>query len=267
MKLHARRKGLALIAGVLFSLAPARLLAQGERNSDPAAPPPTPPTAKAAAPEDITGQWMSLVTEDWGYRMIMPLKGDYKGVPLNPAGKKAADAWDPAKPDPAEDACKAYGVGGVMRMPGRIRISWVDADTLKVETDAGMQTRMLYFNEPKSQGGDWQGVSRATWESVGGGAFQGNGGPGLAPRLSGSLKVVTTKMKAGYLRKNGVPYSANAVITEFYDRTSEPNGESLLVVTTIVDDPEYLLQQFITSTHFTKQNDQSGWNPTPCSAK
>jgi len=105
MKLHARRKGLALISGFLFSLLPGRLVAQGEQNSDPAAPPPTPPTAKAAAPEDITGQWMSLVTEDWGYRMIMPLKGDYKGVPLNPAGKKAADAWDPAKPDPTEDAC------------------------------------------------------------------------------------------------------------------------------------------------------------------
>jgi hypothetical protein len=229
--------------------------------------PPAPPSAKAGAPEDMTGQWMSLVTEDWGYRMIMPLKGDFRGVPLNPEGKKVAGQWDPAKPDPPEEACRAYGIGGVMRMPGRIRISWADDDTLKIETDAGTQTRMLYFKEPKSTGGDWQGVSRASWEQVGGGAFQGNGGPGLAPRLSGSLKVVTTKMKAGYLRRNGVPYSENAVITEYFDRTTEPNGGSLLVVATIVNDPMYLLQEFLTSSHFIKQNDQSGWNPTPCLTK
>jgi hypothetical protein len=79
--------------------------------------------------------------------------------------------------------------------------------------------------------------------------------------------VVTTKMKAGYLRKNGVPYSDKAVLTEYFDRTAEPNGDSWLVVTTIVEDPMYLTQPFITSTHFRKENDQSKWNPTPCSAR
>jgi len=255
------RLAFAILTGASLFTIPGSLWAQ----QDPE-PPPPPPTAKAAAPNDFTGQWMGLITEDWGYRMIMPLKGDFRGVPLNPAGKKAAGAWDPSKASDPDDACKAYGVGGIMRMPGRIRISWADDDTLKLETDAGTQTRMLYFKEPKSHGGDLQGVSRASWELVGGGAFQGNGGPGLAPRYSGSLKVVTTNMKAGYLRKNGVPYSDKAVITEYFDKTTEPNGGNMLVVETIVDDPEYLLQEFITSAHFVKQKDQSGWNPTSCSA-
>src|SRR5206468_3786554 len=82
------------------------------------------------------------------------------------------------------------------------------------------------------------------------------------PAFSSALKVVTTKMRPGYLRRNGVPYSDKAVMTEFYDRTNEANGESWLVVTSIVDDPTYLNQPFVTSAHFRKENDQSRWNPT-----
>ena len=71
----------------------------------------------------------------------------------------------------------------------------------------------------------------------------------------GSLKVVTTRMKAGYLRKNGVPYSADAVITEYLDRFEVPGGDSLLVVSTEVVDPTYLAQPFWTTAHFKKLND------------
>jgi len=220
----------------------------------------TPPAnAKAAAPVDLTGQWVSIVTEDWRYRMVTPAKGDYASVPLTPAGRKLADTWDPAKDEESGNACRAYGAAGVMRMPGRIRISWADDETLKVETDAGTQTRMLYFKEPKTDGGDLQGVSQASWEALGG----GRGGP----MPTGSLKVVTTKMKAGYLRKNGVPYSDKAVLTEYYDRTKESNGDSWLVITAIVDDPANLNVPFITSDHFRMETDKSKWNPTPCIAK
>src|ERR1019366_10367665 len=111
-RLHVRRMAFALFAAVILSVVPAHMLAQEPADANP----PAPPSAKAGAPEDLTGQWMSLVTEDWGYRMIMPLKGDFRGVPLNPEGKRVAGLWDPAKPDPPEEACRAYGVGGVMRM-------------------------------------------------------------------------------------------------------------------------------------------------------
>ena len=87
------------------------------------------------------------------------------------------------------------------------------------------------------------------------------------PQTGGSLRVVTSRMKPGYLRKNGVPYSADAVLTEYFDRFDVPGGDALLVVSTEVVDPTYLTQPFWTSSQFKKQNDAAGWNPAPCSAR
>ena len=91
-------------------------------------------------------------------------KGDVAGIPLSPAGRGAANAWDPAKDEADGEQCRAFGVGGLMRMPMRLHITWQDDDTLKMETDTGTQTRVLNFKAPQSQGGDWQGVSMANWE-------------------------------------------------------------------------------------------------------
>jgi hypothetical protein len=218
----------------------------------------TAPAPKASAPIDITGYWVSVVTEDWRYRMFTPPKGDYLGIPVSAEGRKIADAWDPAKDEAAGEQCKSYGAASIMRAPGRIHITWQDDQTMKMETDAGSQTRLFYFGAPQGQGGDWQGVSKASWDMV-------QGARGQA--AIGSLKIVTTRLKPGYLRKNGVPYSANTTLTEYYDRVSEAGGDAFLVVTTAVDDPMYLDQPYLTSTHFKKQADAAGWNPTPCSAR
>jgi hypothetical protein len=224
------------------------------------------PTPRSQAPIDITGYWAAIVSEDWRYRMTIAPKGDYAGVPLNPAGRQAADAWDPARDESAGEQCRAYGAAGLMRMPGRLHVTWPDDQTLQVEVDAGTQTRTLSFGAPGGTGGGWQGVSAASWdrsESImaRGGFFPGPPPPG------GSLKVVTTRMKPGYLRRNGVPYSAGAVMTEFFDRFDVPGGDSLLVVSTEVVDPAYLVAPFWTSTHFRKENDASRWNPRPCSVR
>ena len=251
-------KAAGFAVGALISAAIATAAAQ--QPPQPAASP------RASAPVDLSGYWVSLVTEDWRYRMTTAPKGDYAGVPLNAAGLKAADAWDPARDEAAGEPCKAYGVGGIMRMPGRLHITWQDDETLKVEADAGTQVRALGFRGPRGQGGDWQGVSAASWDR----STSVMGPAGLfapAAARGGSLKVVTTGMRAGYLRKNGVPYSANAVVTEYFDRLDLPNGDALLVVATEVVDPAYLFQPFWTSTHFKKQNDASGWNPTSCAAR
>ncbi len=245
---------------VFFSIAVVTLSGQGRG----AAPGP-PPAPKAAALADLTGYWVSLVTEDWRYRMFTPAKGDYVSIPLNPAGRKVADAWDPAKDEAAGDQCKAYGVGGLLRIPTRVHITWQDDNTLKLETDAGTQTRLLRFGAAQDQGGDWQGVSTATWDYPRGQFPAGRGAPPAPP--GGALKVVTTKMKPGYLRKNGVPYSANAVLTEYFDRLDVPGADSLLVVATEIVDPEYLAVPYWTSTHFKRQNDATGWNPMPCAAR
>jgi hypothetical protein len=225
-------------------------------------PPGPPPTGRTAAPEDVTGYWVSLVTEDWRYRMVTPAKGDYDGVPLNGAGRKLADAWDPAKDEAAGNQCRSYGAAAIVRVPGRLHITWQDDMTLKVEADAGTQTRLFHFAGKPPQSGDqqWQGYSTASWDHQAGGGF-GPPGPG------GSLKVVTTKMKAGYLRKNGAPYSADAVVTEYFDALKEPDGEQYLIVKTLVDDPQYLSGQFLTSTHFKKEPDGSKWHPTPCASR
>jgi hypothetical protein len=228
-----------------------------------------PPTPKAAAPFDLTGYWAAVVTRDWRFRMVVPPKGDYAGVPLNAAARKVADAWDPAKDEAAGEQCRSYGAANIMRVPGRLHITWQDDQTLKVEIDAGTQTRVLSFS-PIGGGGpsgppvpasrvSWQGTSAAQWEVI----------PGLrgqAP-LTGSLKVVTTGLRPGYLRKNGVPYGAKTTLTEYFDRITQPNGDAHLIVTTTIEDPEHLTQPYLYSTHFKRQADATGWAPTPCSAR
>jgi hypothetical protein len=246
-----------LTVAILISTA-AGIHAQGRGGGPPQLP-------RVAAPVDLTGYWVSLVTEDWRYRMTTPPKGDFGSVPLNMDGQKLAQSWDPAKDEAAGNQCKAYGAAGLLRIPGRLHITWQDDSTLKVEADAGTQTRLFYFGPPQGQGGDWQGVSTASWDrSRSPLGFQFFGAP---PSAGGSMAAVTTKLKPGYLAKNGLPYSANTVVTEYWDRLDVPNGDSLLVVSTEVVDPTYLAQPFWTSTHFKKQSDATGWNPTPCSVR
>jgi hypothetical protein len=223
----------------------------------PAQPPRTP---RQAAPIDLTGQWVSIVTEDWRFRMVTPEKGDYPGFQLTAAGAAIANNWDPAKDEAEGNQCKSYGAAAIMRVPGRLRISWQDDSTLKIDTDSGRQTRLLHFGAaPDSAEASWQGVSRAEWIPHGGGFGR--------PVTNGSLKVVTTKMKEGYLRKNGVPYSMNTVLTEYFDVLQEPDGSQWLVVKSIVEDPTYHTDLPITSSNFRKQNDRGGWDPQPCAAR
>src|SRR5215831_11708065 len=220
-----------------------------------------PQTARAAAPFDITGYWVSIVTEDWRWRMVTPAKGDFASIPTNPAGVAEGQKWDPAKDEAAGEHCKSYGAAAIMRVPTRLRITWDNDTTLKIETDAGQQTRLFHFGEyqPPTGAPTLQGNSAATWE-IAVARLRG-------PPAGGSLKAGTTGLRAGYLRKNGYPYSEKATVTEYYDRTNESNGDSWLIVTTIVNDPVYLAQEFVTSTHFKKQADAAGWNPQPCTAK
>jgi hypothetical protein len=210
-----------------------------------------PRTARQAAPIDITGQWVAFVTEDWRFRMMTPPKGDYTRVPLTPEGRKAADGWDPAADTAAGNQCRTYGVGGIMRVPGRVRIAWQDDNTIRIDTDAGMQTRTLRFGAAPAAAGErtWQGSSSALWDQA-----------------ARSLRVTTTGFRAGYLRRNGVPYGENAAITEHFDVAPHPDGSQILVVTTSVEDPRYLQRPFIVSSHFRQDKDVAKWNPQPCVA-
>jgi hypothetical protein len=229
--------------------------------------PPQPP--RAAAPVDLTGNWVAIVTEDWMWRMRTAPRqangtADTTSVPLNAEGMKVANAFDPATMD---GKCEAYGVGGLMRMPTRLRISWDNDTTLKIESDAGQQTRMLYFGQPPAAtAGTLQGQSAAQWLLAGAAfdAFLERSASAAPPQRWGQLRVVTRSMKPGWLRRNGLPYSENAVITEQFIRISPPNAGEWLVVTTTVEDPRYLTQTFVTSSNFRKEADGSKWSPQPC---
>jgi hypothetical protein len=236
-------------------------------------PPPRPVSGRADAAQDFTGYWVSLVTEDWRYRMITPDRGDFQGVPLNAAGRELAERWDPAQDEANGNQCKSYGAPAIMRVPTRLHISWVDDNTLRVETDAGEQVRLLHFEgkPPGDATPSWQGYSIASWEGFRQGIVRGTVAGGLAAPgqvgREGYLKVITSELRPGYLRKNGVPYGAQTSVEEYFDGFKEPNGDRWLVVTSIVTDPEYLNQPFVTSSHFKKIPDGAGWRPTPCEAR
>jgi hypothetical protein len=207
--------------------------------------------ARDRAPIDITGYWVSYVTENWRYRMVTPAKGEYRRIPASRAALPIINAWDPAADERTGNQCKSYGAGGIMSVPGRLHITWQDADTLRIDTDAGTQTRLFHFSPHTASSPSWQGESAATWEPAPGG---------------GSLRVVTSSLRAGYLRKNGVPYSERATVTEHFDVAPLASDGRLLLVNTIVEDPVYLTGPYVVSPHFKKEPDGSKWDPTPCSS-
>jgi hypothetical protein len=216
----------------------------------------------AAAPVDLTGYWVAVVTEDWRFRMVTPPKGDYASVQLTPEGRKVADAWDPA----TDGSCLAYGAPALMRMPARFHITWQDATTLKIESDAGQQTRLLRFGATAPDGErTLQGYSVARWDvPAGGRGGRGGGAPAAGPRWA-PLRVVTTNLRPGWLRKNGVPYSENTQVTETFIRFSDGPDE-WMTVTSSVEDPRYLNQAFLTSSNFKREPSGSKFKPTACKA-
>jgi hypothetical protein len=200
--------------------------------------------AKNRAPVDLTGYWVAVVSEDWRWRMATAPKGDLQSLPANDEGVRVANQWDPKE----IDSCKAYGAPGLMRNPLRAHIEWDGDRVLRLETDHGEQKRLFNFAPARETPGrrSLQGYSSASWDQSG-------------------LKVVTTNLTAGYLRRNGIPYSENTVLTEYYNVYSA-FGEQWLTITTIVHDPTYLARDFMTSLDFKKLADGSAWKPTPCNA-
>jgi hypothetical protein len=250
-----------LLASAIVLAAVSSTAAQGGRGAA--------PTPRAGAPIDLTGYWVSLVTDDWRWRMVAPPKGDVLYLPVSDEGRRVAESWDPARDEAAGEACRAYGAGGIMHLPGHLHITWENDSILKLETDTGQQTRLFVFGSaPPAGEATWQGVSSATWELPAGGRGRGRGGSAGSPSRPGtSLRVETSRMRPGYYRRNGVPYGANARMTEWFTTVSEPDGNVYLLVTKILEDPQYMNGPYVRTVQFKKQPDANGWNPTPCSAR
>ncbi len=263
------RTAIASAALLALLASPGTVRAQGRgRGAAPAGPP---QTARQAAPIDLTGYWVSIIVDEWRFR-VTPQKGDIAYLPLNAQARQIASAWDPDKDQADGNACKAYGAVGVMQRPGRLHITWDGDQALKLEADAGTQTRELRFGAKTPQLGEptWQGYSQAAWQ-VNGRLLIDTGGTGFVPinrvqgaTRGGQLRVTTTNMKPGYIRKNGVPYSDKAVLTEYFAVLPGQQNDTYLTVTAMVDDPTYLTGQFIRTYTFKKAADATGWEPTPC---
>jgi hypothetical protein len=280
-------KKLALIlpaALLMFSL-PSTVAAQGRGGRGAAPPAP----AKADAPIDLTGYWTAVITEDWHQRMLTAEKGDFgtgapgavvtpggrpgpSNIPFNPNGRKIALAWDPAKDEAEGNQCKAYGAVGVLRQPTHLHITWQDDNTLKMEADFGTQTRLFHFvpraagmgapaakaGPPAGEAPSFQGYTVANWVQLGGKEGFEKGG---------NLSATTTNLKPGYYYRNGMPYSANAVLTEHFRVIDIPKSGQWIAFSSMVVDPEYLTQPYIVTYQFKKLADGSKWNPQPCAAK
>jgi hypothetical protein len=255
-----------IFVGALVAALPGVVLAQESADE----------SARARAPVDLTGYWVSVISEDWRWRMVTPAKGDFANVPLNDEGRLQGNTWDPAADEAAGEECRSFGAPAIMRVPGRVHISWEDDNTLRIDTDAGTQTRLLHFGGDPESATDpsWQGYSSARWEGPSRALTQGRSIQSLGVGIGGadlesgrSLEVVTTQLQPGYHRRNGVPYSDEAVVNEYFDLSTEPNGDTWFSVTTIVEDPRYLDIPFVTSTNFKRQDNDDGWNPTPCTSR
>jgi hypothetical protein len=249
-----------LLAAALAVLTATTLVAQqrggGQRGAAPA--------PQALAPFDPSGYWVAIVSDEWRYRMITPPKGNVDYVPVTAEGRGAANNWDPAKDEAAGEQCRAYGAGGIMRLPIRLHITWADDRTLKMDIDAGTQTRLFHFGTPAPANTEntWQGYSLADWQIPG----TGRGAPPPGPRF-GQLRIVTNHLRPGYLRKNGVPYGSGAVLTEYVQHLKDDDGSEYLAITSMLEDSQYLGQPWVRTNQFRKQADAKGWNPTPCSAR
>ena len=237
------------------------------------------------APKGDFGSGIAGTIENPGVGFIGagPNPSDKGNIPYKAAAAQAAMKWDPAKDEAEGNACKGYGAPGVMRLPTHLHITWQDDNTLKIDADYGTQTRVIHVGPPQDLGRldysnatlfpsqpqkfepppgvepSWQGYSSASWTIM--------GGSGTSFERGGSLKVVTTRLKPGYYWKNGMPYSANAVLTEHFRTMALPDRSQWIRLTQIVEDPEFLTQPWIVNYAFKKLPDGSKWNPTPCTAK
>lgn len=265
----SRRAWLRGLAVLIASSAAVHVLAQQL-----AAPPPPPPAhnARAGALIDVTGTWVPVITQDWSIRMVTPPKGEFSNLTLNPVGRAVAMRWDPNAPVPKGELCRTYGAPAIVQLPGRMRISWKDDFTLRLDFELGSQTRLVHFAPPgfgalpqPPQGPpSWQGYSVGEWTyQKQWRGFDRNPAP-HGPGQGGALRVKTSRLRAGFLRANGVPYSGRTTLTEYFRRFNLPNGEQWLVVISSVDDPVYLAAPYVTSSLFKRETGKPSWSPLPC---
>jgi hypothetical protein len=200
---------------------------------------------------DLVAEWGQRQHEDQPERGPGPDLGDYLGIPLNDAARMKADSWDAALLTLPEWQCRPHPADYGTRGPSNMRI-WKDVDTatqqvIAYHTHIAWQApeRTIWMDgrphPPEYAAHTWQGFSTGVWE--------GN-----------MLTVTTTHLKAGFIRRNGVPRSEKAVLREHWIRHG-----NVLTLVEFITDPVYLTEPMVRSTNWEWQPDQE-LAPYPCEA-
>ena len=183
---------------------------------------------------DFTGYWMWLPHEEFRMRLWGPEPGEIGGLPLNEKAINAAMTFDPNDYYKPENQCRNHGAAYVMRAPFARQFLYEDTDTLLIRIELEAQERKIYLDGrlPSSEEHTGLGHSVGSWKNE-------------------ILTVTTTHMTPYYHRRNGVPYSENAVMTEHFLL----HDSNYLTIITKVDDPEYLSEPLVRSISFKKLPD------------
>jgi hypothetical protein len=184
---------------------------------------------------DFSGEWAPRFYEDQPERVPGPELGDYLGLPINAAARMRADTWDASLLTLPEWQCRPHGADYIWRGPSNLTITKeVDPVTREITAFHAVWLRSVdrpvYLDNrphpPEYANHTWAGFTTAKWDGD-------------------MLTTYVTHMKEGYIRRNGVPRSDLATLTEHWIR-----HEDFLTVVTIVTDPVYLTEPFIRSTDY-----------------
>ena len=189
--------------------------------------------APALAQVDLSGTWATRNHEDWMERWPGPDVGDFTGLPINEDAVARALAYSPSQLALPERQCLYYGPTYTVIGPFGLRI-WSESEPvdgrviswhMSGAVDKTPRTIWMDGRPHPSPNAvkTFRGFSTGRWEGD-------------------TLIVTTTHMKAGPLRRNGVPHSDQTVMTEFISRYDDK-----LTILAIIDDPVYMEEPHVIS--------------------
>jgi len=203
------------------------------------------------SPMDLSGEWAPLFHEDQPERIPGPDIGDYLGLPINEAARLHADAWDASLLTLPEHQCKPHPADYSPRGPANLRI-WRDFDH-DTQTLVAIRTHISWQQPERTIWMDGRphppDYAAHTWQGFSTGTFDGD-----------MLTVTTTHLKMGWIRRNGIPRSDRAVLTEHFVR----HGNYLTLIS-VINDPVYLTEPFVRTTNWVLDPHQL-IAPYPCQA-
>src|SRR5712691_2361179 len=199
----------------------------------------------ALAQMDFSGEWAPVQDED---NTGNPYTGEFLGIPMSRAGSLRAQAWNASLYTLPEWQCRPHGAMYISRGPSQLRISKeVDPVSRQITAYHAQWLRSVdnpYFMDGRPRPND---MAPHTWGGFSTAVFEGE-----------MLKITTTHLKEDYYRRNGVPSSDRATLTQYWIRRGD-----ILTWVTIAYDPLYLAEPMIRSSEYRLALNQQ-IPPYPC---